>query len=233
MSGSETASLAEPWRDPEAVVGPTGVSGTFRMVDGSPNWVTVLAPAGAALVTVENLYGKSVRRELADADPSVWVQLVTGTFDPAVVAGGSDAAAIVATGRVLAAAMLVGVLEATRDASVSYVSVREQFGKPIGAFQAVKHRCADMAVRAEAAGSLLWLAALTLAGSQPEASRLAAGVKALASEYALQSAHDNVQNHGGMGFTAECSAHLYVKRALTLSVTLGSPDNLLAEVARC
>ena len=57
-------------------------------------------------------------------------------------------------------------------------------------------------------------------------------MKALAAEYAVASAHDNVQNHGGMGFTAECSAHWYVKRALEWSATMGSPEILLAEVAR-
>ncbi|HXY45514.1 MAG TPA: acyl-CoA dehydrogenase family protein, partial [Acidimicrobiales bacterium] len=94
----------------------------------------------------------------------------------------------------------------------------------------------DMAVRAEAAASLLFVTALTLekteAAVAAEGRRLAAAVKALASEYAVASAHDNVQNHGGMGFTEECPAHLYVKRALEWSVTLGSPDVLLADVAR-
>lgn len=250
MAGETTAGLAEPWRDPSALVASgSGVSGRFRVLDADDaTLVTVVTPAGACLVTAGAV--SLTARPLPAPDPSVPVSLadLDGLPAEAVVDSAADAPTIVARGQVLAAALLVGILEAVRDLSVAYSSTREQFGRPIGSFQAVKHRCADMAVRAEAAGSLMWLAALSLdkaegaglsvvaggdgAGARSEARRLAASAKALASEYAVVSAHDNVQNHGGMGFTAECSAHLYAKRALEWSVTLGTPEILLAEVAR-
>ncbi|MGO8875166.1 MAG: acyl-CoA dehydrogenase family protein [Acidimicrobiales bacterium] len=234
ITGETTAGLAEPWRDPAATATTdAGASGRFRLLDAEgADYVTCLAPDGAALLAADPV--RAIARRLPAPDASVTVALVElngATSDVAVVAGEAGSV-IAAQGRLLAAALLVGILEAVRDMSVAYALLREQFGKPIGAFQAVKHRCADMAVRAEAAGSLLWLAALSLDAKAPEAHRLAASVKALASEYAVVSAHDNVQNHGGMGFTAECTAHLYVKRTLEWSVTLGSPEILLAEVAR-
>jgi alkylation response protein AidB-like acyl-CoA dehydrogenase len=247
MSGDSTAALAEPWRDPSASVSASsGVSGRFRVLDPEDtDLVAVLAAGGACLVSGDDVRPRA--RRLPAPDPSVTVSLaeLDGASAGALLASTEHAGLVAARGRILTAALLVGILEAVRDSSVAYVSARQQFGKPIGSFQAVKHRCADMAVRAEAAASLLWLAALSLdraeldaAGGdgdctdRDEAFRLAASVKALASEYAVLSAHENVQNHGGMGFTAECSAHLYVKRALEWSVTLGSPEVLLAEVAR-
>jgi alkylation response protein AidB-like acyl-CoA dehydrogenase len=247
MAGEATAALAEPWRDAAAAVSSSaGVSGRFRVLDDNADHVVVLTPQAACLVKGGTV--RSTARRLPAPDPSVPVSLAQLHEAPteAMLDSPEPAAAIVARGQILTAALLVGILEAVRDLSVTYASTREQFGKPIGSFQAVKHRCADMALRAEAAGSLLWLAALSLeradgavptvagggASDPARALRLAAAVKALSSEYAVASAHDNVQNHGGVGFTADCSAHLYVKRALEWSVTLGSPEMLLAEVAR-
>ena len=237
MAGDATAALAEPWRDASAGISDRArVTGCFRVLDlDEADYVTFLTRDGAAVLAAGPL--RAVALPLPAPDPSVPVALAQPAGAPAggdgvVVLGERQAAGFAAHGRTLAAGLLVGVLEAVRDMSVAYVLGREQFGKPIGSFQAVKHRCADMAVRCEAAGSLVWLAALSVDAGAPEADRLAASAKALASEYAVASAHDNVQNHGGMGFTAECAAHLYVKRALEWSVTLGSPEVLLAEVAR-
>jgi alkylation response protein AidB-like acyl-CoA dehydrogenase len=234
MTGKTTARLAEPWRYPASAIRRDTVSGRFRVVDyPAADWLVYFAPNGAALVRRAESHAGGASRTLAGPDPSVAVELtIVGGAEPEAVVTGPDALQIATRGQVLASALLVGILEATRDASVKYTSEREQFGRPIGSFQAVKHRCADMAVRAEAAQSLLWLASLAVAEGRSDAGRLAASLKALASDYALQSAHDNVQNHGGMGFTAECSAHLYVKRALALAVTLGSPESLYADVSR-
>jgi len=100
--------------------------------------------------------------------------------------------------------------------------VRQQFGRPIGSFQAVKHRCADMAVRAEVARSLTTFAAVALAEGEETAPRHVAAAKVLATDAALANAADNVQNHGGMGFTWEADAHLYLKRAWLLEHALGT-----------
>src|SRR5262249_59097172 len=92
--------------------------------------------------------------------------------------------------------------------SVEYGKVRQQFGRPIGSFQAIKHRCADMAVRAEVARSVVTYAAVALAEGDPDAARHAGIAKALAGNAALANATDNIQNHGGMGYTCEAHAHL-------------------------
>ena len=97
--------------------------------------------------------------------------------------------------------------------SVEYGKVRQQFGKPIGSFQAVKHRCADMAVRAEVARSATTTRRSRCATRADDADFQVPSRRSLAANGAIQNAADNVQNHGGMGFTWECDAHLFVKRA--------------------
>jgi alkylation response protein AidB-like acyl-CoA dehydrogenase len=133
-----------------------------------------------------------------------------------------DAAALRRRATVLVAAEATGVAERTLEASVAYAKVRQQFGRPIGSFQAVKHRCADMAVRAEVARSITTWAAVALRDGEPDAARTVREAKALAADAALANAADNVQNHGGMGFTWEADAHLYLKRAWVLEHQLGT-----------
>jgi alkylation response protein AidB-like acyl-CoA dehydrogenase len=134
----------------------------------------------------------------------------------------SDAADLRLRATVLVAAEATGIAERTLEDSVAYAKVREQFGRPIGSFQAVKHRCADMAVRSEVARSLTTWAAVALRDGEPDAARHAREAKALAVDAALANAHDNVQNHGGMGFTWEADAHLYLKRVWILEHQLGT-----------
>jgi alkylation response protein AidB-like acyl-CoA dehydrogenase len=123
---------------------------------------------------------------------------------------------------VLAAAEAVGVAERTLEASVEHGKVRQQFGRPIGSFQAVKHRCADMAVRAEVARSVTIFASVALRDREEGAARSARVAKALAVDAAIANASDNVQNHGGMGYTWEGDAHLYLKRAWLLEHVFGT-----------
>jgi alkylation response protein AidB-like acyl-CoA dehydrogenase len=123
----------------------------------------------------------------------------------------------------LTAAMLSGIAEATRDDSVAFVKMREQFGAAIGTFQAVKHRCADAAVRADAATQLTSLAALSVAASTDDAGRLVESALRVSVDAALRNAGDNIQNHGGVGFSSEADAHLYLKRAHVLALSIGPP----------
>jgi acyl-CoA dehydrogenase len=122
---------------------------------------------------------------------------------------------------VLACADAVGGTARTVEMSVEYSKVRHQFGKPIGSFQAVKHRCADMAVRAEVARSATIYATVSVRDDARDADYQVAVAKILAANAYVQNSADNVQNHGGMGFTWECDAHLYVKRARAFDTTLG------------
>jgi alkylation response protein AidB-like acyl-CoA dehydrogenase len=136
------------------------------------------------------------------------------------------------SGRFSVAAGCVGICQGCVDASVSYAKEREQFDRPIGSFQAVKHILADMLVRAEVARAAVYAAAVTC--DQPEvgdAGRLVAGAKLLAAEAAVANGKACVQVHGGMGFTWEVDAHLYLKRAWVLETAFGAVDEQAEAVA--
>lgn len=122
----------------------------------------------------------------------------------------------------LVASYLSGIARTTTDMAVEYVKTREQFGHAIGAFQAIKHQCADMHVRAEAAWSQCQYVAATFSTSDGvQDSMETACARLLAREAALTNAKQNIQLHGGMGFTAECEAHLFLKRAHVMSMLGG------------
>jgi alkylation response protein AidB-like acyl-CoA dehydrogenase len=144
-----------------------------------------------------------------------------------------DASALRLRATVLVAAELAGIATATAEQSTQYGKDREQFGQPVGAFQAVKHRCADMAVRAEAATSLVRYAALAVRDGLPDAAFHAYAARAVAARSAVENAQINVQNHGGIGFTWEHTAHRYVTRAQVRARTVGtlrdSLDGLLEQ----
>ncbi len=120
---------------------------------------------------------------------------------------------LVRQAHLLVSAMLLGMAEATRDMAVEYAKVRVQFGQPIGAFQAIKHRCANMAIQAQALKALLAFAAMAERDAWPDAPLHNDAARMLAARCALANAGSNIQIHGGMGFTAECDAHLYLLRA--------------------
>lgn len=131
-------------------------------------------------------------------------------------------------GQLGTAAMLVGVAEAALDLIVEYAKVRETFGRKIGAYQAVRHPCADMALRVEAARCQLWYAAASLKERKRDAPAQLAAAKHMANQAALLNADVNIQLHGGIGVTDEHHAHLFLKRALVLSQVFGSKRTLLA-----
>lgn len=109
-------------------------------------------------------------------------------------------------------AVLAGMAEAARDMAVAYAKVREQFGQPIGGFQAIKHGCADMALRCEAAWTQVAFAALAEDAGRSDAAFQVAAARLIAGDAALRNTRANVQVHGGMGFTEECDAQLLVRR---------------------
>ncbi|WP_060179491.1 acyl-CoA dehydrogenase [Streptomyces sp. IMTB 1903] len=184
------------------------------------------AAAGTAVVTAFDLGGDLVAY-LGEADAVLgWDALPGGVpvraADPltplyrVVRPGGGagpaygparNAAAYVSQGALLTAALQVGSALRTVELAVRYAGEREQFGQPIGAFQAVKHLCAQMLVRAEVARTAVYAAAVT--GDPGES----AGAKLLADEAAVRNARDCLQVHGGMGFTWEADVHLHLKRA--------------------
>jgi len=120
---------------------------------------------------------------------------------------------------VLTCAQLAGICGATRDLATEHAKNRVQFGKPIGAFQAIKHKCADMATNALAADNVTFFAALTEMASAPESDYHALAAAACCRRAAFANARANIQIHGAMGFTVEDSAHRFVKRTHALCVT--------------
>ena len=116
------------------------------------------------------------------------------------------------------AAELLGTAQRSLDMAVEYAKVRVQFGRAIGSFQAIKHMCADLLLEVESARSAVYAAAQTL---DPLTARTAL---ARAKEAAWQAGAQNIQIHGGIGFTTECDAHYTFKRARALHALLGTPD---------
>lgn len=130
---------------------------------------------------------------------------------------------ILAQARVALAAEQVGGAQRCLDMAVRYAKSRQQFGRPIGGFQAVKHRCANMYVNVQSARAALRHAAWAHA-ERPEAFESASRmVAAIASEAFYQVAAQNIQIHGAIGYTWEHDAHLYLKRAMSSARLLGTP----------
>jgi len=130
-------------------------------------------------------------------------------------------ALLLARAQVLVAATQLGIADAVRDMSVEYAKQRLQFGKPIGTFQAVKHRCADMAMRSHAATAQTLFAAFHVESRADDATFQAAAALLVANKAANANAADNVQNHGAIGFTVEHDAGLFARRAHMLEYALG------------
>jgi alkylation response protein AidB-like acyl-CoA dehydrogenase len=132
------------------------------------------------------------------------------------------------TARALLAAHLVGLAEAATAESVAYGKIREQFGKPIGSFQAVKHRCAEMATRAYTARAQMCVAAVMLQASAGAVGRLEVdSAYLLAMRAATANADDNIQNHGGVGMTAGNVHGVLMKRAQLSSRVVGTERDLI------
>ena len=108
----------------------------------------------------------------------------------------------------------------------AYAGMRQQFGKPIGAFQAIKHHAADMAIGAEMVSAQLDMAAIALADGRPDALFQIAALRRLAPVAALANARACIQIHGGIGFSAEADAHHFIKHAHLLS-RLGAAPSML------
>jgi len=161
-----------------------------------------------------------------DAGAPVWQ--VTGPVTPdalgaVAVATGNDAATVYLTGVVLTSALQLGVALAAGELATAYAKEREQFGRPIGGFQAVKHLCADMLVKAEVARAAVYAAACALDGASDDDPAIAASAaKVVAGEAALANGRYGIQVHGGMGFTWEVHAQRYWKRAVSLDASFGS-----------
>lgn len=132
----------------------------------------------------------------------------------------ADAAVWRTEGATVTAAYLVGMAAACTERAVAYAKERRQFDRPIGSFQAIKHIAADMLMREELARAAVYAAAVT----SDDAAKAASVAKVVASEAAIGNAKACIQVHGGMGFTWDVDAHLYLRRARVLETHFGSVD---------
>ena len=123
------------------------------------------------------------------------------------------------------AAEQVGGAQRVLEMSVEYAKVRVQFGRPIGSFQAIKHKCADMLLEVESAKSAAYYAGWAAAELNEELPVVASLAKAYCSDAYFHAAAENIQIHGGIGFTWEHDAHLYFKRAKSSELLFGDPTN--------
>ncbi len=151
------------------------------------------------------------------------------------VAIGAGAAQAVASALAAGAAMLaseqLGTAQRCLDMTVAYVKERRQFARPVGSFQALKHRLADVWVQLTQARAAARYAAACLAGGNPDAPVAIALAKAACGDAAVHAAQECVQMHGGIGFTWEHPAHLLLKRATSGAIAFGTPDRHRAALA--
>ncbi|MDQ1023370.1 alkylation response protein AidB-like acyl-CoA dehydrogenase [Streptomyces umbrinus] len=192
--------------------------------------VAARTPSGISLFAVEAEAPGLARTPLPTLDQTRKQARVEFTNTPARLLGPEGAAwpaleRTLATASVLLAAEQVGGAAAALDAAVEYARIREQYGRPIGSFQGIKHKCADMLVEIESARSAAYGGLWALdAGDETETAISAALAQAFCSEAFTKVAGDNIQVHGGIGFTWEHLAHLYLKRAKSSEVLLGTPS---------
>ena len=190
----------------------------------------VVSSDGVRAVDPSALAGTDASRPLDALTP---VRAVDGPLPAGEPFGDADAAAALRrAGLVLTAALQLGIAARTVELATAYAKEREQFGRPIGSFQAVKHLIADMLVRSEVARAAVYAAACTLDGrSDDDPDRVAAVAKVVAGEAALANAKACIQVHGGIGYTWELDVQRYWKRACVLDTHFGNADHWAEAVA--
>jgi alkylation response protein AidB-like acyl-CoA dehydrogenase len=191
---------------------------------------------GLGLFRVEGVAAGLERRLLPTLDLTRKLASVKLTGVRATRVGSGDATAVLEhvlrVGAIALACEQVGGAQRVMQMAVEYAKTRLQFGRPIGSFQAIKHRCADMLVDVELARSAAYHAAFAAADGREDELPLAVHMaKSFCSEAYFRIANDNIQVHGGMGFTWEHPAHLYFKRAKSSAVLFGSPSSHREKVA--
>ena len=229
---------------------PTGwtLSGVKRYVAWSHVADVLLVPArtpeGVSLFLVDPAAAGLTSSPVQCMDPGTrWSQL---TFDRVPVrgedvlgtpgAGGPLLQRLLRRAGVGAAAEMLGAARRCLDMAVGYAKVREQFGQPIGSFQAIRHKCAEMLLEVENSHSAVYYAAWALDAGAEDAEAAASIAKSYVGDASRKVCGDAIQVHGGIGFTWEFDLHMYFKRAKALEAQYGDADYhrelILTHVAR-
>jgi alkylation response protein AidB-like acyl-CoA dehydrogenase len=247
VEGRRTAAFAVPDRagafDPEAVT----VTASGDTVTGTVGWVVdagaadellvaAKGPDGVALFAVDATSERVTRTPLDTLDLTRPQANVEFTGAPArLIADAGEAQRVIEhalhVGSALLAVEQVGAAQHLLDLSVEYTKSRLQFGRPIGSFQAVKHRLADVLVDVEHARSTAYHAVWALTDGSDDPALATSIAQAVCSAALSHVATDTIQVHGGIGFTWEHQAHLYFKRAATDAALLGTAEQHRARVA--
>lgn len=232
--GAETAELADDAAKGTVVVGSVERTDGRCYVECQP-WIDALVISddeGLWWVDADSLAAAGAIPAAHPLDPLTPVSAIAELPQGRRIADASTASAWQQCGALLTSALQLGIAGGATDLAVDYAKQREQFGKPIGAFQAVKHRCADMITRVEVLRAAVYAAGATIDGKGvDDPARSVAVAKVLASSAAAACGKDAVQVHGGMGYTWEVDAHLFLKRAWVHDLAFGDGDHYAEQLA--
>ena len=213
-----------------SVIGAVALGGEVRCADGAATGKAgvvisghladvLLVPAGDDVLVVETSAGGVQAEVPANLDQSRRAARISLDAAPATVLPGARGL-LTGVARAVLAAEAAGIARETTAQAAEYAKVRQQFGRPIATFQAVKHHCANMLVAAELAAAASWDAGRAGIGGGDQLSYTAAIAATLAVPAAVSNASLNIQVHGGIGFTWEHDAHLYLRRAAAIAAVV-------------
>ena len=213
-----------------SLIGAVALGGEVRQADGAATGEAgvvisghladvLLVPAGDDVLVIEKSAGGVQAKVPANLDQSRRAARVRLDGAPATVLPGARGL-LTAVARAVLAAEAAGIASETTEQAAEYAKVRQQFGRPIATFQAVKHHCANMLVAAELATAAAWDAGRAGIGGGDQLGYTAAIAAVLAVPAAAGNASLNIQVHGGIGFTWEHDAHLYLRRAAAIAAVV-------------
>ena len=225
-----------------SVIGAAALGSTVTYADGTATGKVgvvisghlsdvMLVPAGDDVLVVEKSAGGIQAEVPANLDQSRRAARVRLDVAPAMVLPGARGL-LTDVARAVFAAEAVGVAAETTAQATEYAKVRQQFGRPIATFQAVKHHCANMLVAAELATAAVWDAGRAGIGGGDQFSYTAAIAAVLAVPASVGNANLNIQVHGGIGFTWEHDAHLYLRRAAAIAAVLDAEQAAIEVTGR-
>jgi alkylation response protein AidB-like acyl-CoA dehydrogenase len=198
--------------------------GRVIVIDEPGAELLLLREAGAAaLHRASGLSGRVL-------DERLWLSRLREADEPGAPLADMDEGRLLRL-RLLDAAALAGIAEGALHMAVAYAGIRQQFGKPIGSFQAVKHHCADMVMAARCARDQASYAAVALAEGRGDAALQVECALYAAATAALDNAGRNIQIHGGIGFSDEADPHLFLKRAQVLIAIAGGLEAATRRIA--
>jgi alkylation response protein AidB-like acyl-CoA dehydrogenase len=188
-----------------------------RGADGITLFAIDAKRAGIAVIPLKTMDQTRKLAEIKFAN----VEAGPGDMIGEIGKGWDTLSAVIDRGKVMLAAEMMGGAQKVLETTVDYAKVRVQFGRPIGSFQAVQHKCANMMIDIEGAKSAVYYASWAVSNESREAALAAALAKAAASDAFRRVSADGIQVHGGIGFTWDHDMHLYFKRAKSSEFTFG------------